>query len=110
MIMPVGFDSFSDALRCGAEVFHSLKKVLSSKGYNTAVGDEGGFAPNLKSNEEAVTVILEAIEAAGYKPGSQVQLAMDVASSEFYNKQTGKYVLAGEGGKELTNQIPHCLD
>ncbi len=104
MIMPVGFNSFSDALRCGAEVFHSLKKVLSSKGYNTAVGDEGGFAPNLKSNEEAVTVILEAIEAAGYKPGSQVKLAMDVASSEFYNKQTGKYVLAGEGGKELTSK------
>lgn len=104
MIMPVGFNSFSDALRCGAEVFHSLKKVLSGKGYNTAVGDEGGFAPNLKSNEEAVTVILEAIEAAGYKPGSQVKLAMDVASSEFYNKQTGKYVLAGEGGKELTSQ------
>lgn len=104
MIMPVGFNSFSDALRCGAEVFHSLKKVLSGKGYNTAVGDEGGFAPNLKSNEEAVTVILEAIEAAGYKPGSQVKLAMDVASSEFYNKQTGKYVLAGEGGKELTSK------
>ncbi len=104
MIMPVGFETFSEALRCGAEVFHSLKKVLSSKGYNTAVGDEGGFAPNLKSNEEAVTVILEAIEAAGYKPGSQVKLAMDVASSEFYNKQTGKYVLAGEGGKELTSK------
>lgn len=104
MIMPVGFETFSEALRCGAEVFHSLKKVLSSKGYNTAVGDEGGFAPNLKSNEEAVTVILEAIEVAGYKPGSQVKLAMDVASSEFYNKQTGKYVLAGEGGKELTSK------
>ena len=104
MIMPVGFETFSEALRCGAEVFHSLKKVLSSKGYNTAVGDEGGFAPNLKSNEEAVTVILEAIEATGYKPGSQVKLAMDVASSEFYNKQTGKYVLAGEGGKELTSK------
>ena len=104
MIMPVGFETFSEALRCGAEVFHSLKKVLSSKGYNTAVGDEGGFAPNLKSNEEAVTVILEAIEAAGYKPGSQVKLAMDVASSEFYNKQTGKYVLSGEGGKELTSK------
>jgi len=104
MIMPVGFETFSEALRCGAEVFHSLKKVLSGKGYNTAVGDEGGFAPNLKSNEEAVTVILEAIEAAGYKAGSQVQLAMDVASSEFYNKKTGKYVLAGEGGKELTSK------
>ena len=104
MIMPVGFQSFSEALRCGAEVFHSLKKVLSGKGYNTAVGDEGGFAPNLKSNEEAVTVILEAIEAAGYKPGSQVKLAMDVASSEFYDKKSGKYVLAGEGGKELSSK------
>jgi enolase len=102
MIMPVGFSRFSDALRCGAEVFHSLKKVLSAKGYNTSVGDEGGFAPNLKSNEEAIQVILEAIEKAGYKPGEQVQLAMDVASSEFYNKDKKTYVLAGEGGKELT--------
>jgi len=104
MIMPVGFKTFSDSLRCGVEVFHSLKKVLSSKGYNTAVGDEGGFAPNLKSNEEAIQVILEAIEAAGYKAGSQVQIAMDVASSEFYNKETKKYVLAGEGGKSFTAQ------
>jgi enolase len=102
MIMPVGFKSFSDSLRCGVEVFHSLKKVLSSKGYNTAVGDEGGFAPNLKSNEEAIQVILEAIDAAGYKAGSQVQIAMDVASSEFYNKETKTYVLAGEGGKSFT--------
>jgi enolase len=102
MIMPVGFKTFSESLRCGVECFHSLKKVLSSKGYNTAVGDEGGFAPNLKSNEEAIQVILEAIEAAGYKPGTQVKLAMDVASSEFYNKETKKYVLAGEGGKEFT--------
>lgn len=104
MIMPVGFKTFSDSLRCGVEVFHSLKKVLISKGYNTAVGDEGGFAPNLKSNEEAIQVILEAIEAAGYKAGSQVQIAMDVASSEFYNKETKKYVLAGEGGKSFTAQ------
>jgi enolase len=104
MIMPVGFKTFSDSLRCGVEVFHGLKKVLSSKGYNTAVGDEGGFAPNLKSNEEAIQVILEAIEAAGYKAGSQVQIAMDVASSEFYNKETKKYVLAGEGGKSFTAQ------
>lgn len=103
MVMPVGFKTFSDSLRCGVEVFHSLKKVLSSKGYNTAVGDEGGFAPNLKSNEEAIQIILEAIEAAGYKAGSQVQIAMDVASSEFYNKETKKYVLAGEGGKEFTS-------
>jgi enolase len=104
MIMPVGFKTFSDSLRCGVEVFHGLKKVLISKGYNTAVGDEGGFAPNLKSNEEAIQVILEAIEAAGYKAGSQVQIAMDVASSEFYNKETKKYVLAGEGGKSFTAQ------
>jgi enolase len=104
MIMPVGFKTFSDSLRCGVEVFHSLKKVLSGKGYNTAVGDEGGFAPNLKSNEEAIQVILEAIDAAGYKAGSQVQIAMDVASSEFYNKETKKYVLAGEGGTSFTAQ------
>ncbi|XMB67352.1 phosphopyruvate hydratase [Mycoplasmatota bacterium zrk1] len=106
MIMPVGTPTFREALRCGAEVFHALKKVLSGKNYNTAVGDEGGFAPNLGSNEEAITVILEAIKNAGYKPGEDVLLAMDVASSEFYNKEKGVYVLAGEGGKELTpNQL-----
>ncbi|UOQ85238.1 phosphopyruvate hydratase [Gracilibacillus salinarum] len=95
MIMPVGAPTFREALRMGAEVFHSLKKVLSSKGYNTGVGDEGGFAPNLKSNEEALSTIIEAIEAAGYKPGEEVKLAMDVASSEFY--EDGKYNLKGEG-------------
>jgi len=82
-----------------AEVFHNLKKVLKSKGLNTAVGDEGGFAPNLGSNEEAITVILEAIKKAGYVPGKDVLLALDVAASEFYDKKTKKYVLAGEGGK-----------
>jgi enolase len=102
MIMPVGAPTFREALRYGAEVFHALKKVLGGKGYNTAVGDEGGFAPNLGSNEEAITVILEAIEAAGYKAGSDIMLAMDVASSEFYNKEKNVYVLAGEGGKELS--------
>jgi len=86
----------------GAEVFHSLKAVLKAKGYNTAVGDEGGFAPNLGSNEEAIVVILEAIKKAGYEPGKDLMLAMDVASSEFYNKEKGVYVLAGEGGKEMT--------
>ncbi|ACQ69789.1 MULTISPECIES: phosphopyruvate hydratase [Exiguobacterium] len=101
MIMPVGAPTFREALRMGAEVFHALKSVLSGMGLNTAVGDEGGFAPNLKSNEEAITVILEAIEKAGYKPGEDVYLAMDVASSEFYDKSTGKYELAGEG-KSLT--------
>ncbi|QTN00289.1 phosphopyruvate hydratase [Sediminibacillus dalangtanensis] len=95
MIMPVGAPTFREALRMGAEIFHSLKGVLKSKGYNTGVGDEGGFAPNLKSNEEAFQTIIEAIEAAGYKPGEQVQLAMDVASSEFY--ENGKYNLKGEG-------------
>ena len=97
MIMPVGAENFRHALRIGAEIFHNLKAVLKDKGYNTAVGDEGGFAPNLGSNEEAITVILEAIEKAGYKPGEEVKLAMDVASSELFNKEDGKYHLAGEG-------------
>ncbi|WLR50502.1 phosphopyruvate hydratase [Bacillus tianshenii] len=95
MIMPVGAPTFREALRTGTEIFHSLKKVLKDKGYNTAVGDEGGFAPNLKSNEEALETIIQAIEAAGYKPGEEVKLAMDVASSELY--EDGKYNLKGEG-------------
>lgn len=97
MIMPVGAESFRHALRMGAEIFHSLKKVLQDKGLNTAVGDEGGFAPNLASNEEALATIIEAIEKAGYKPGEEVRLAMDAASSEFYDKEKGVYNLAGEG-------------
>ncbi|MEX0374342.1 phosphopyruvate hydratase [Spiribacter pallidus] len=95
MVMPVGFDRFGDALRCGTEIFHALKKVLSGRGLSTAVGDEGGFAPDLPSNEAAIEVILEAIEAAGYKPGEQVWLALDAASSEFYER--GVYHLASEG-------------
>ncbi|WP_416147148.1 phosphopyruvate hydratase [Salipaludibacillus sp. HK11] len=95
MVMPVGAESFTQALQMGAEIFHNLKKVLSSKGYNTSVGDEGGFAPNLASNEEALSTIIEAIEKAGYKPGEQVQLAMDVAASEIF--EDGKYHLKGEG-------------
>ena len=95
MVMPVGFDRFGDALRCGTEIFHALKKVLSGRGLSTAVGDEGGFAPDLPSNEAAIEVILEAIEAAGYKPGEQVWLALDAASSEFYEQ--GVYHLASEG-------------
>lgn len=102
MIMPVGAPTFKEALRMGAEVFHSLKAVLKSKGYNTSVGDEGGFAPDLGSNEEALEVIMVAIKKAGYVPGKDIMLAMDVASSEFYNKEKGVYVLAGEGGLELT--------
>lgn len=90
MIVPVEADSFAEALRMGTEVFHSLKSVLSKKGYNTSVGDEGGFAPNLKSNDEAIEVILEAIEKAKYKAGKDIYLALDVASSEMYQK--GKYV------------------
>lgn len=103
MIMPVGADSFKTAVRMGSEVFYSLKKVLHSQGHNTSVGDEGGFAPNLKSNREAVQVIMEAISAAGYTPGTDIQIAIDVASSELYNKETGKYDLAGEG-RSLTAQ------
>lgn len=95
MIMPVGAASFASALRMGAEVFHNLKKVLKGKGYNTAVGDEGGFAPNLKSNEEALAVIIEAVQAAGYEPGKDVRLAIDTAATELY--QDGKYHLKGEG-------------
>jgi len=92
MAMPVGARTFDDALRMGVEVFHRLKAVLHKRGYSTAVGDEGGFAPNLKSNDEAIEVILEAIAAAGYKPGEHVAIALDPASSEFYDKESGKYV------------------
>jgi enolase len=95
MVQPVGAKSFKEALRIGAEIFHSLKKVLNEKGLNTAVGDEGGFAPNLKSNEEALTVIIEAVEKAGYVMDKDVTLAMDCAASEFY--LDGKYDLKGEG-------------
>ncbi len=97
MVMPVGADSFHEGLRMGTEIFHSLKAVLKAKGMNTSVGDEGGFAPNLSSNEEALSIILEAIEKAGYVPGEDVLLAMDVAASEFFNKEDGTYNLAGEG-------------
>ncbi|MGL4878617.1 phosphopyruvate hydratase, partial [Paraclostridium dentum] len=101
MILPVGAKSFKEALRMGAEVFHSLKSVLGSQGLSTAVGDEGGFAPNLSSNRAALELIVDAIEKAGYKPGDDIRLGLDVAATEMYNKETGKYVLAGEG-KELT--------
>lgn len=102
MIEPVGFSSFSEALRAGAEIFHSLKSVLKSQGLNTAVGDEGGFAPNLRSNEEAITVIMQAIEQVGYKAGDDIHLALDCAASEFY--KDGKYILAGEGNKSFDSQ------
>lgn len=96
MVMPVGAKSFAEGLRMGAEIFHNLKGVLKKKNYNTAVGDEGGFAPDLKSNEEALQVIMQAIEAAGYKAGDEVMIALDPASSEFYNKGTKKYDLKSE--------------
>ncbi|WP_153731847.1 phosphopyruvate hydratase [Sporosarcina obsidiansis] len=105
MIMPVGAESFRHALRMGTEIFHSLKSVLHDKGLNTAVGDEGGFAPNLGSNEEALTTILEAIEKAGYKPGEEVLLAMDVASSEFYDKDQKNYYLAGEDVRKTSEEM-----
>jgi enolase len=101
MIMPVGAPSFSEALRMSSEVYHSLKKLLKSKGYDTGVGDEGGFAPNLKSNEEAIAVIVEAIEKAGYVPGKDIYIALDPASSELF--EDGKYNLKGEG-KVLTSE------
>ncbi len=95
MIMPLGFDSFEDALRSSSEIYHTLKKLLENDGHPTALGDEGGFAPNFKNNEEPIEYILKAIEKAGYKPGGEVAIALDAASSEFY--KDGKYVLAGEG-------------
>lgn len=100
MIMPSGATNYSQAIQMGAEIFHNLKKVLSSKGYSTAVGDEGGFAPNLKSNEEAVEVILTAIENAGYTPGDDVLIALDPAASEFYNKETGIYEFKWSDGSK----------
>jgi enolase len=104
MVMPVGAERFSDALRWGAEIFHTLKGVLKKKGYNTAVGDEGGFAPSLKSNVEAIEVILEAIEQAGYKAGEDVALALDPAASEFYDKANGKYVFKKSDKSEKTSE------
>lgn len=101
MVMPVGAKDFKEALRMGAEIFHSLKSVLKSRGLNTAVGDEGGFAPNLSSNEEALATIVSAIEKAGYKPGEEVALALDVAASEMYDEERKVYNLKGEG-RELT--------
>jgi len=104
MVMPVGAETFADALRWGAEVFHTLKGVLKKKGYNTAVGDEGGFAPSLKSNVEAIEVILEAIELAGYTPGDDIAIALDPAASEFYNKEIGKYVFKKSDKSEKTSE------
>ena len=102
MVMPIGAESFSEALRMGVEIFHQLKSVLQAKGHSTNVGDEGGFAPNLGSNEEAIEYVLEAIEKAGYKPGKDVWIALDAASSEFYNKEKNKYIFESTG-KEMSS-------
>ena len=103
MIMPVNFSKYSDALRAGVEIFHSLKSILKKNSYNTSIGDEGGFAPSLKSNEQAIELILQAIEKTEYKPGKDIFLALDVAASEFYNQNTKKYFLAAEK-KELYSE------
>jgi enolase len=111
MIMPVGAERFSDALRWSVETFHTLKGVLKKKGYSTSVGDEGGFAPSLKSNTEAIEVILEAIEQAGYKPGEQIAIALDPASSEFYDKEKSRYVFKKSDKRELTSEeMVHFYD
>ena len=104
MIMPVKADSFSRALQMGTEVFHNLKKVLKEKGYSTNVGDEGGFAPNIKSNEEAIEIVLKSIEVAGYKPGRDIYIAMDAASSEFYDKDSGLYHFHKSNGQKLSSE------
>ena len=101
MVMPVGADTFSEALRMGAEIFHTLKKVLHDQGLSTNVGDEGGFAPNIKSNEEAIEIVLKAIEKAGYKPGKDVFIALDPAASEFYDSKTKMYHFKKSSGKKL---------
>lgn len=105
MIMPFGASSFSHALRMGTEVFHTLKQVLSEKGLSTNVGDEGGFAPNLSSNEEAIQVVLEAIEKAGYIPGEDIWIALDAASSEFYDKESKQYIFQSTGDKMSSNEL-----
>src|ERR1700749_2107506 len=104
MVMPVGAESFSDALRWGVETFHTLKGVLKKKGYSTSVGDEGGFAPSLKSNVEAIEVILEAIELAGYKAGEEIAIALDPAASEFYDKSSGNYVFKKSDKSEKSSE------
>jgi enolase len=104
MAMPIGAKSFSEALRMGVEVFHNLKAVLHKRGYSTSVGDEGGFAPNLKSNEEALEVVLEAILKTGYQPGEQIAIALDPAASEFYDKASGKYIFKKSDKSERTSE------
>src|SRR5690606_8881078 len=102
MIVPAGFESFRESIRAGTEVFHALKAILKDKNLNTAVGDEGGFAPNLATAEEVLDYIIQAIEKSGYKPGEQIAIALDCASSEFYDKSKNKYVWKKSSKEELT--------
>jgi enolase len=104
MVMPVKADTFSDALRMGVEIFHHLKTVLKSAGYSTNVGDEGGFAPNIQSNEEAIEIVLKSIEKAGYRPGEDVYIAMDAATSELYDEKTGLYTFKKSSGKTFSGE------
>jgi enolase len=103
MIMPVKAHSFRQALQMGAEVFHTLKTVLKKKGYSTNVGDEGGFAPNIKSNEEAIEIVLKSIEEAGYKPGKDIYIAMDAATTEFYDEKTGMYTFKKSDNRQMSS-------
>lgn len=104
MVMPIGASSFSEGLRWGVEIFHSLKTVLKDKGYSTNVGDEGGFAPNIQSNQEAIETVLKAIEKAGYKPGDQVAIAMDAANSELYDEKSKKYIFHKSDGAKMSSE------
>jgi enolase len=112
MVMPLGFDTFSEALRSGTEIFHNLKKVLNEKKLNTAVGDEGGFAPDLKSNREALDLIMEAIKRAGYEPGKQIFIALDVAATEFYDEKTKKYTIDSKqlSGDEMVDFLADWVE
>ena len=112
MVMPLGFDNFTDALRAGTEIFHNLKKVLSEKKLNTAVGDEGGFAPDLGSNREALDLIMDAIQRAGYEAGKQIFIALDVAATEFYDKKTEKYTIDGKqlSGDQMVDFLADWVD
>ncbi|XZE34832.1 phosphopyruvate hydratase [Pirellulaceae bacterium SH501] len=112
MVMPLGFDTFTDALRAGTEIFHNLKKVLSEKKLNTAVGDEGGFAPDLGSNREALDLIMEAIKRAGYEAGKQIFIALDVAATEFYDEKTKKYTIDGKqlSGDEMVEFLANWVE
>src|SRR4249920_3189930 len=103
MIMPVGAPTFSEGLRWGTEIFHVLKSVLKKKGFSTNVGDEGGFAPNIQSNEEAIETVLEAIKVAGFKTGTQISIAMDAANSELWDAKKKKYVFHKSSGKEMSS-------